>query len=515
MKGIKKCFGLFLVLAITLGLSLSVSSDTNALKHDYESLRIFSPMYYTDAIGTGYGLAPNFYSRYPIDNPLSEPHFYGMPINNELQWYYRTYNNQTQSCNTYEDSHTSTFYTSNMRRSSGSNYYSWYNWYSYPVGVAQTYGNVVCNPYPGTWYDYDSIYLYGVSERYGIGRYSTIKDVFGLYYDSLAFPQYRDVNYMYSFGFPMAYDESVVGILTPGREIEFQFSLSSETPFYTSDKDGNLSEFDISNLGVTFQIGAYDEDNSQYSQGNRLFYTSISKSGVSPSGSTWFSNCNLIQQQSQPSDATVTQLIFTCKFTSPTTLSHVTPYISFSYYDPDMSSSIRYITPIWYNPGDVYFGATYLVTDNDRTPGAPASFPVTGRDPTRAPGWSSTIGFGAGDSADGFFSSLTNLFNFSFLNPFAPMFALFTDNSQCANIPIIAGMLHSEETTYCPWFSANTRNTLTPVLGIVSTMLLFGFLVRWLGASSGNMFEDSGHIESPGWGRTGDTLSPHGWRVKK
>ena len=101
-----------------------------------------------------------------------------------------------------------------------------------------------------------------------------------------------------------------------------------------------------------------------------------------------------------------------------------------------------------------------------------------------------------GDSYD---SALSNLFNFNFINPFSPIFNLFTDSSQCANIPIIAGMLGSTETTYCPWFSSTTRSILTPVLGLSATMLVFGFLVRWLSSSSGNMFEDQ---TTHKWGNT-------------
>lgn len=98
--------------------------------------------------------------------------------------------------------------------------------------------------------------------------------------------------------------------------------------------------------------------------------------------------------------------------------------------------------------------------------------------------------------SDDYFDSIINLFNFSFVNPFSGLFGLFTDSSRCVDIPIIAGMLGSDETQYCPWFDNTVRNILTPVLGIAANMLLFGFAVRWLGSSSGNNFEDTNIKES-------------------
>lgn len=72
------------------------------------------------------------------------------------------------------------------------------------------------------------------------------------------------------------------------------------------------------------------------------------------------------------------------------------------------------------------------------------------------------------------------MFNFTAFNPFSPIFALFNNGSSCVNIPIISGMINSKDKQYCPWFPANVRNILTPVLGISSMMLIFGFFIRWL-----------------------------------
>lgn len=86
------------------------------------------------------------------------------------------------------------------------------------------------------------------------------------------------------------------------------------------------------------------------------------------------------------------------------------------------------------------------------------------------------------DEMDGQASQAESMFSFTFLNPFIGIFELFND-SGCVSIPTIAGMVGSDETTYCPWFDSSVRNILTPVFGLSSMILIFGFAVRWLGSS--------------------------------
>jgi hypothetical protein len=148
--------------------------------------------------------------------------------------------------------------------------------------------------------------------------------------------------------------------------------------------------------------------------------------------------------------------------------------------------------PTWvWQSSNWSFGGLYIVTDNIDATGCSLNDDLTGTniggDHTNDP------------SSGGDFAGLTNLFNFTFINPFAPLFQLFTDSSSCAQIPTIAGMIHSEETQVCPWFDSTTRAIVTPILGISSMMLIFGFAVRWLSSSSGNMFEDQ---TSHKWGNT-------------
>lgn len=72
---------------------------------------------------------------------------------------------------------------------------------------------------------------------------------------------------------------------------------------------------------------------------------------------------------------------------------------------------------------------------------------------------------------------LTSTFNFEIRNPFAGLLTMFTNNCP-VNIPIIAGMVGATSSVYPCWFSQQTRSILTPVFGLSSSMLLFGYIVR-------------------------------------
>ena len=128
----------------------------------------------------------------------------------------------------------------------------------------------------------------------------------------------------------------------------------------------------------------------------------------------------------------------------------------------------------------------YIILNNDSTPGGVGSFGAVGSLPNFAPGMPDL------ETDADYSTSLSSLFSFTILNPFQSIFNMFSDNDSCGSIPIIATMLHSNETTYCPWFSSNVRSVLTPVISMVSTMLLFGFFVSFLKSSTGNDVVDSG-----------------------
>lgn len=163
---------------------------------------------------------------------------------------------------------------------------------------------------------------------------------------------------------------------------------------------------------------------------------------------------------------------------------------------------------------DISYLDSTLQTDVDSTFGGDFNDDISGADPDSAPGSALQHVDNSTDNVS-WFDSLVNLFNFNILNPFAPIFALFTDNNSCVNIPTIAGMLNSSETQYCPWFDSTTRDIVTPVVGLSATMLLFGFFVHWLGSSSDAVFDDAGSLSPPGYVATGGTAIKKGWRVKR
>lgn len=81
-------------------------------------------------------------------------------------------------------------------------------------------------------------------------------------------------------------------------------------------------------------------------------------------------------------------------------------------------------------------------------------------------------------------NGLLGIFNISILNPFAGIWEIFNSGG-CTSIPTIAGWVGSEDTVYCSWWPQSIRATLTPVFSIASVMLLFGFVMRWLGGKDG------------------------------
>ena len=82
-------------------------------------------------------------------------------------------------------------------------------------------------------------------------------------------------------------------------------------------------------------------------------------------------------------------------------------------------------------------------------------------------------------------SKLGSIFNFTILNPFSGLYALFSPGS-CKPIPTLGKLLNKPDATYCPWFPENVRSVLTPVIALSSMILIFGFTMRWLTGSSLN-----------------------------
>lgn len=140
------------------------------------------------------------------------------------------------------------------------------------------------------------------------------------------------------------------------------------------------------------------------------------------------------------------------------------------------------------------FEPMYLIYNNDQTPGGSFTGSVEGGEKQSSPNsiLSPENDPGGAVYRDSWEYKLSHLFDFQMFNPFAPIFNMFSDQSECHHIPTLASWLKVEDDTYCPWFPAMVRNVTTPIIGIASTMLLFGFFVRFLKSSSGNDTIDSG-----------------------
>lgn len=76
-----------------------------------------------------------------------------------------------------------------------------------------------------------------------------------------------------------------------------------------------------------------------------------------------------------------------------------------------------------------------------------------------------------------FLGSLSNL-----LFPFSNFFNMLGGRS-CFTPTKINSWLHTQGAQYCPWFSSDVTNTVSTVLGAFSTIIIFGFIIKWLNRS--------------------------------
>lgn len=480
MRGVKQCFGVLLALATIFGLSLHVSSDVNALKHNITSMPLYN---FND-----YEISVNYYKPFSIsfdEDPgfnLSQtkaPAFFSPQVGGGICLYNPQYSHLNDPHMIYEDN-SLTFYTthvfalstnnpssaSNCRRLSGFNkdgawdlnrqgilpsevnrfYPYWYNY------LKLTYSDSWKDPNTGVVYDST-----GLSGYRFIG-WDNVHKITNPTKMVIPIGSISDIK-----------SDDFVNIVT-GTNIHFYYEV------YLTD----LSDYDLAT-----------SENANYTLHFKGYYRSnMVDNSVSCNKNIQFDDYGL-------------RLQFDCDWTSDHDYGD---RIGF-YFEITPGTGYNYIWDVTYNSdggstdtgnigGDITFHteSLYVVTDNDSTPGASLGSKAIGSDPSASPG-SAEGDFNNGEAEPSWFDSLLNLFTFGFMNPFAPIFNLFNDQNTCVNIPIIAGMLHSEETQVCPWFDSNTRNIVTPVLGLASIMLVFGFAVRWLGSSSGNLFEDSSSEE--------------------
>lgn len=468
MKG-KKCFGLLLLLSIMVGLSLSVfSENTNAIQYSVDSF-MAHPFLGQDS------LSIKLTENIPDLHPRNASH-----LNSD----YSSSNNKCKYRPNYGYSNPGYSYSSTDIVYSGSFLPPW----------------TIPNYSPTDSQRCNSMYPFGYSDDYiSVPSYDSDSVPFTM---SINVSSMLPYNYMYNI-IPFNNVRTVDGVdyysrfdisellqnTTHPGDSEFTYYLDKIHSFSLPlNFDASLESFEVGdNITLAgrldFSEGLTESEASNLFAELRVVDISNDYSGFSP----FTIPCTL----SYFVNGSNNSVSFYCSGNVPSGRALESGLYNFSFYFGASTSG----SPISATPQSLTFSDFMFTFFNDPdTYGGSGSISGNGSFPNVAPG----IARVDSENAD-WFSSLTNLFGFSFINPFAPLFNMFTDQSQCASIPILAGMLHAESSFYCPWFSSETRSILTPVLSIASVMLIFGFAVRWLSSSSGNMFEDQ---TTHKWGNT-------------
>lgn len=519
-KGLK-C-GLLLALPIIFGLSLSVCSNSNALKHQYVSIPLYNPPWpetqFNQSTGkyelTGYPIftgsgsnfqtfGKSFYVSFlpsNISQSLIDSSVFDDSVSNSLRYFNtESSNNLCSYFTTYGGRLRPIFELYVPPSSSSTNYYDISvdnSFQRIPLdsyithlskngfdGSCQQLSAFGSNNVPS--FDSNSLsfdnrayyestlspYSYGADGFYSVS--TAIKD--GIHYSenfnfAKIFGQGNYLNKFTSLRIPL-FDEKQSIDFYQGRSIEFSGSFTFDNPISISQTAQDSGHFYIDFQGIT------DENNYIEQQ----------------------ISCSLNLRSVEALN------YYGLEYSCPWTVDHNYIFTNYQFYiDAKPSDDVSSWDYVWGDSGRwTWSGQTgagqYIITDNNDDPGSPInSFRSGNSIPNDA---ERIVNSGSNDIIiDGanFSQSLIQLFGFSFLNPFAPLFQMFSDNNSCANIPTLAGLIHSESTQVCPWFDSSVRNITTPVLGLSSMMLIFGFAVRWLGSRSGNFIEDSGGVDSGG-----------------
>lgn len=520
MKGNKLCFGLLFALAITLGLSLSVcSEDTNALKHEYQGLSLLSPVVqikhdtnnyidWNNDDGDWYSFGTNPFVL-KFEGNAWDSSLENLRVRKDLRYVGTQYNSETGQCEFsplgFDGQAFYSVYASNsmihdgLDQSSpdifpisrGNTVGGAIREYSYIPEVFT--GNKKCRSRSGmtdinvdsfnatyngalpSWPNGNDLAVYNVGSVMANDNYLP----YWYQTDTLPFKdshkQSDGVTYTKSFSFDTIFNRTITSFsyfsinldeysgywyddnnLYSGRSIDFRFNFRFENPFtfeQTFLDSGSIS------LVADVKTKTYDPDSSF---DRRTFTCTSTQRQVGENDYYWDISC-------------------------PVTLSE-----DFIVFVPSLIIDGNG-NKVFTTDGNWEFSSIYIVTDNDSSTGYSFNDSPTGNTNIWDSYWSANDNQFNPDEAD-WFKSLVSLFSFDFVNPFAPIFNLF-NNDSCANIPTLASMLHSNETQVCPWFDSNVRNITTPVLGLASMMLVFGFVVRWLGSRSGNFIEDSGGVD--------------------
>lgn len=509
MKGVKKCIG-FLTLFVPLALSFLISSDTNALKHEYigipySSFTIPCPSYDSsthefsfdwdfqnecftsdgsslllrfagDSWDSSYSdLHQNFSSSYLNLTSDNSSNLYGdlLPI-------YRFSSDNSEVFTTFE--YQNFLLHRNYVSSSIPLGYSQDNHQirnfdhdSVPLGLLSCgpSNGAICN---GLWntreyvssqilpysYSSDGFYLKSKAiDTHGITYSNTFSfdDMFNSFIPKFS---YLSLPLHTLDGYFINKDN-----LWSGREFNFQGSFEFDGSFAWHDNiNDNGSSFKLMFSGIPLNSQSDDFDFIEKSYDCTFNLISLTPPGAS---------------------SQYTRLDYSCPFSLDR------DYLALSGIRLVMDGNGNYI---WTTNNKWRFASTFVVTDNDDTPGynfnsdLSGGGTIPGDAQNDIPDESYTEGF-FDNLLNEFLPNVLNLWSFNVFNPFLSIFKLFTSGEDCVNIPILAGMLHSETTQVCPWFPASVRNILTPVVSIAAMMLLFGFIVRWFRSSSSDFSPDT------------------------
>lgn len=467
MKG--KICGLLSALFITLGLSLSINlNDSSALKYSYNAFPVIQKV-----LTAGSSTAPNGISKtfsITFDSTLTSNVSAPEGV---MEYKQRQSNGNCINLGTSGIFGVGSIQDRNqIYVNSGSGRAGHYRYFNVRPPLSSDYSSASSfltdsmNCHNSGTYDYDS--LYGGTIDISTGDYDKFIDI------SRVYGGFRSGG-LKMIQVPLDISQSNVGTISSGTPLSWTFEIFSLSPLQ------NISSSPDIDFDLTYFPNNFDTWSGTVSD--------FGSSRISASAScTYDPNHEFLKVNDDLTFSHMYGYKVDCSYTAPTDMSNILATLSIS-----GDSSVNPVNIFTFSDY-LYFGSSYLVTNNDDTySGKNANEEPTGDNIEKAPGYSSLYCDNAATCdppGDGMFG-LTELFNFTFMNPFEPILHLFTDNGSCVQIPTIAGMIHSEETQVCPWFDSNVRNIVTPVLGLSSMMLVFGFAVRWLGARSGNMFEDS------------------------
>lgn len=471
MKGLKKCYGLLLALFIMGGLSLSVcSADTNAYKYNFDYIPL---VVYPDR----YGSVPTSVGSLGLYLPLAfkSNESYNFSKSSNLWFFNAEYDDNTGECvyQNYRNANSSLIYPS-----------FYIPVYLQPFDDYYLTSAARCNvdgPIPNFRRNSLPPYVFGNPNLASFLPYRY--DYNGLFLNS----QFTEEGYYYVSKFELSelFDDGKIPDSFTRLDIPLGYStipLSENDDIFISGAfyfDSDTPDTSVPSLGSNGNlslISSLFNSPSDFKNGSALVQYSRSSSC-----SLWFAP-NPIENEAP------WRLNFQCSLDITSGTSNLSGFTL--HFGSDSSENIW----SYANTSRIYLDHIQIVTNNDAhsDPSGRTNFQdftLYTNNPSNIPGGPISPPDVYQDGIN-FSSTLANLFNFNLINPFVGIFALFTDQSICADIPTLASMIHSEETTICPWFDSRTRSIVTPVLGLSSMMLLFGFVVHWLGARSGNLFED-------------------------